>query len=67
MLGLMQPVPLALPQVFHRAEQQFPMKAIVSVEAGITHRTTVAEWALGYQWDIVLDGPGATPPDPDEV
>jgi len=45
-LGLMQPVPLALPQVFHRAEQQFPMKAIVSVEAGITHRTTVAEWAV---------------------
>ena len=31
------------------------------------HDTTQAEWALGYQWDIVLDGPGATPPDPDEA
>ena len=30
------------------------------------HDTTQAEWALGYRWDVVLDGPGATPPDPDE-
>jgi protocatechuate 3,4-dioxygenase beta subunit len=22
---------------------------------------TVPEWALAYQWDIVLRGPGATP------
>ncbi len=22
---------------------------------------TIPEWALGYHWDIVLDGPGATP------
>ena len=46
MLGLMQPVPLAIPQIFHRAEQQFPMKRIVSVEAGVTRETTVAEWAV---------------------
>ncbi|WP_207782862.1 protocatechuate 3,4-dioxygenase subunit beta [Phytoactinopolyspora limicola] len=28
--------------------------------------TTEPEWALGYQWDIVLRGPETTPPDPDE-
>ena len=42
----MQDVPLAIPQVFHRAEQQFPMKGIVSVEAGVAQRTTVADWAV---------------------
>ena len=42
-------------------------KAQQRLIARYDHDTTVAEWALGYQWDIVLDGPGATPPDPDEV
>ncbi|WP_433801507.1 protocatechuate 3,4-dioxygenase subunit beta [Actinomycetospora sp. CA-084318] len=42
-------------------------KAQQRLVARYDHDTTVAEWALGYQWDIVLDGPGATPPDPDEV
>lgn len=42
----MQQAPLAIPQVFHRAEQQFPMKRIVSVEAGATRVTTVADWAV---------------------
>jgi protocatechuate 3,4-dioxygenase, beta subunit len=41
-------------------------KAQQRMIARYDHGTTVAEWALGYQWDIVLDGPGATPPDPDE-
>jgi protocatechuate 3,4-dioxygenase, beta subunit len=26
---------------------------------------TVPDWALAYQWDIVLRGPDETPPDPD--
>src|SRR5918992_3623453 len=45
MLGLMQDRPLTLPHIFHRAEQYFGHKAIVT--AGVTGetRTTVAEWA----------------------
>src|SRR5918992_486219 len=45
MLGLMQDRPLTLPHVFHRVEQYFGHKAIVT--AGVTDetRTTVAEWA----------------------
>jgi protocatechuate 3,4-dioxygenase, beta subunit len=27
--------------------------------------TTVPDWALAYQWDIVLRGPDETPPDVD--
>ncbi|MFF0448934.1 protocatechuate 3,4-dioxygenase subunit beta [Streptomyces sp. NPDC004609] len=30
------------------------------------HELSTPEWALGYQWDIVLDGPDATPPDPED-
>ncbi|MGA4838581.1 protocatechuate 3,4-dioxygenase subunit beta [Streptomyces sp. G45] len=29
--------------------------------AAYDHGLTVPEWALGYRWDIVLDGPSATP------
>jgi fatty-acyl-CoA synthase len=45
MLGLMQHRPLALPHVFHRAEQYFGHKTIVSVEAAGETSMTVAEWA----------------------
>ena len=41
-------------------------KAQQRLIARYDHPTTQEEWALGYQWDIVLDGPAATPPDPDE-
>ena len=41
-------------------------KAQQRMIARYDHGTTVAEWALGYQWDIVLDGPGATPEDPED-
>jgi fatty-acyl-CoA synthase len=43
MLGLMQDRPLALPHVFHRAEQYFGHKTIVTAEAGRETSTTVAE------------------------
>jgi fatty-acyl-CoA synthase len=45
MLGLMQDRPLALPHVFHRAEQYFGHKTIVTATAGEETVTTVAEWA----------------------
>jgi protocatechuate 3,4-dioxygenase beta subunit len=41
-------------------------KAQQRLIARYDHDTTVEEWALGYQWDIVLDGPAATPEDPEE-
>ncbi|MER5884977.1 protocatechuate 3,4-dioxygenase subunit beta [Streptomyces sp. NPDC001941] len=34
--------------------------------AAYDHQLSVPEYSLGYRWDIVLDGPGATPPDPEE-
>jgi fatty-acyl-CoA synthase len=46
MLGLMQDRPLSLPHVFHRAEQYFGHKSIVTAEAGgRTTSVTVADWA----------------------
>jgi fatty-acyl-CoA synthase len=45
MLGLMQDRPLALPHVFHRAEEYFGHKEIVTADATGETRTTVAEWA----------------------
>ncbi|MGW6457655.1 protocatechuate 3,4-dioxygenase subunit beta [Streptomyces sp. NPDC055078] len=30
------------------------------------HELSTPEWALGYHWDIVLDGPAATLPDPED-
>jgi fatty-acyl-CoA synthase len=47
MLGLMQDRPLTLPHVFHRAEQYFGHKEIVTATpAGTVRTTTVAEWAV---------------------
>jgi len=46
MLGLMQDRPLALPHVFHRAEQYFGHKKIVTAEASGETTTTIAEWAV---------------------
>ena len=40
MLGLMQDRPLALPHVFHRAEQYFGHKTIVTATADGEHRST---------------------------
>ncbi|MFT2016571.1 protocatechuate 3,4-dioxygenase subunit beta [Streptomyces sp. 796.1] len=34
--------------------------------AAYDHALSVPEWSLGYRWDIVLDGPAATLPDPEE-
>lgn len=46
MQGLMQDRPLALPHVFHRAEQLFGHKPIVTATANGEVATTVAEWAV---------------------
>jgi fatty-acyl-CoA synthase len=45
MLGLMQDRPLALPHVFHRAEQYFGHKPLVTAEADGERTSTIAEWA----------------------
>jgi acyl-CoA synthetase (AMP-forming)/AMP-acid ligase II len=45
MLGLMQDRPLSLTHVFHRAEQYFGHKTIVTASASGETSTTVAEWA----------------------
>jgi fatty-acyl-CoA synthase len=45
MLGLMQDRPLALPHVFHRAEQYFAHKSIITGTANGERRTTIGEWA----------------------
>ncbi|MEU6851570.1 protocatechuate 3,4-dioxygenase subunit beta [Actinacidiphila alni] len=34
--------------------------------AAYDHGLSTPEWSLGYRWDIVLDGPAATLPDPEE-
>ena len=46
MRGLMQDRPLALPHVFHRAEQLFGHKPIVTATAKGEVATTVADWAV---------------------
>ena len=46
MRGLMQDRPLALPHVFHRAEQLFGHKPIVTATADGEVATTIAEWAV---------------------
>jgi fatty-acyl-CoA synthase len=46
MRGLMQDRPLALPHVFHRAEQLFGHKPIVTATVNGEVATTVAEWAV---------------------
>lgn len=63
--GLMQATPLSIPHIFHRAEQQFGEKQIISVEAGRVRRTSVAEWAervraLATALDVLGISPGAT-------
>ncbi|MBV9314412.1 MAG: long-chain fatty acid--CoA ligase [Pseudonocardia sp.] len=45
MLGLMQDRPLALPHIFHRAEQYFGHKQIVTATATGQTRTSISEWA----------------------
>jgi fatty-acyl-CoA synthase len=45
MFGLMQDRPLALPHVFHRAEQLFGHKEIITATVGGERRTTIGEWA----------------------
>jgi fatty-acyl-CoA synthase len=45
MLGLMQDRPLSLTHVFHRAEQYFGHKSIVTATADGETRTTIAQWA----------------------
>ncbi|GAA0919784.1 long-chain fatty acid--CoA ligase [Pseudonocardia zijingensis] len=45
MLGLMQDRPLALPHVFHRAEEYFGHKTIVTAGAADETSMTVSEWA----------------------
>ena len=45
MLGLIQDRPLALPHVFHRAEQYFGRKTIVTAGAAGETSTTIAGWA----------------------
>ena len=45
MLGLMQDRPLTLAHVFHRAEQLFGHKTLVTATADGETETTLAEWA----------------------
>src|ERR1700733_11004032 len=45
MLGLMQDRPLTLAHVFHRAEQLFGHKTLITATADGETTTTVAEWA----------------------
>ena len=45
MLGLMQDRPLTLTHVFHRAEQLFGYKTLVTATADGEIETTIAEWA----------------------
>jgi len=45
MLGLMQQRPLALPHVFHRAEQYFGHKTLVTAEAAGESTMSIADWA----------------------
>ena len=42
----MQSAPLTISHIFHRAEQQFARKGIVSIEGGIDRRMTVTDWAV---------------------
>ena len=59
MRGLMQDRPLALPHVFHRAEQLFGHKPIVTATADGEVTTTLAEWAVRVRrLATALDGLG---------
>lgn len=62
MPGLMQSVPLGIPHIFHRAEQQFGEKHIFSAEVGAVRQITVAAWAERVRrLAVVLDELGITP------
>ena len=68
MRGLMQDRPLALTHVFHRAEQLFGHKSIVTATATGETTTTVADWAVRVRrlaaaldtLDVPADGRVAT-------
>ncbi|MEV1292199.1 long-chain fatty acid--CoA ligase [Pseudonocardia sp. NPDC049635] len=63
MLGLMQDRPLTLPHVFHRAEQYFGHKELVTATpAGTTEAITIADWAVRVRrLATVLDTLGISP------
>lgn len=46
MLGLMQSGELSIPMIFHRAEQFFGMKRIITAGAGALRERSVADWAV---------------------
>ncbi|TCK20554.1 long-chain fatty acid--CoA ligase [Pseudonocardia endophytica] len=59
MLGLMQDRPLTLPHVFHRAEQVFGHKTLVTATANGQESVTVADWAVRVRrLATALDGLG---------
>ncbi|GAA1395390.1 long-chain fatty acid--CoA ligase [Pseudonocardia kongjuensis] len=63
MLGLMQDRPLTLPHIFHRAEQYFGHKELITATpAGTTETTTIADWAVRVRrLATVLDTLGISP------
>lgn len=62
MPGMMQPVPLSITHIFHRAEQQFGEKRIFSAEHGVVREITVAQWAERVRrLATVLDQLGVAP------
>jgi fatty-acyl-CoA synthase len=62
MLGLMQDRPLALPHLFHRAEQYFAHKSIITATADGERSTTIGEWAERVRrLATVLDTLGVSP------
>ena len=62
MPGMMQPVPLAITHIFHRAEQQFGEKRIFSAEQGAVREVTVSQWAERVRrLAAVLDHLGIAP------
>ena len=64
-------------QMYFPGDPLFPFDPIFNSVSDANARTrmvcqfdlgiTRPEWALGYAFDIVLRGPGATPPDPDHA
>ena len=62
MQGLMQDVPLVIPQLFDRAEKYFGHKEIVTATGGGLERTTYADWATRTRrLGGVLDQLGISP------
>jgi hypothetical protein len=48
---------LSLDPIFNSAPTERARQAMIAAYA---HDVTEPEWALGWRWDIVLDGPDAT-------